>query len=163
MLQVRWDGTGGPWDHTIPKCPLCPLHHGTTVHKRLIHYMRWKVAFRNMWLSTWGPWQDTVTAWWNKESAPDLQRARYVPRHVPKVRGAHVVGGNGPAVVATAPARPRGAVGRPPALLVPSSAPPPHPLRGSDGRRQAPRRGGGLVGPGMGQRSRPAVPPLPWA
>ena len=25
---------------------------GTTVHKRLIHCMRWKVAFRNMWLST---------------------------------------------------------------------------------------------------------------
>ena len=29
----------------------------------LIHSMRWKVAFRNMWLSTWGPWQDTVTEW----------------------------------------------------------------------------------------------------
>ena len=70
--QVRWDGTGTPWDHTNPKCPICPLHHGTTVHKRLIHCMRWKVAFRNMWLSTWGPWQDTVTEWWNRASAADL-------------------------------------------------------------------------------------------
>ena len=61
--QVRWDGTGAPWDHTTPKCPICPLHHGTTVHKRLIHCMCWKVAFRNMWLSTRGPWQDTVMEW----------------------------------------------------------------------------------------------------
>ena len=50
--QVRWDGTCPPWDHTTPKCPLSPLHHGTTIRKRLIHSMRWKVAFRNMWLST---------------------------------------------------------------------------------------------------------------
>ena len=70
--QVRWEGTGAPWDHTNPKCPICPLHHGTTVHKRLIHCMRWKVAFRNMWLSTWGPWQDTVTEWWNRASTADL-------------------------------------------------------------------------------------------
>ena len=70
--QVRWDGTGAPRDHTTPKCPICPLHHGTTVHKRLIHCMRWKVAFRNVWLSTWGPWQDTVTEWWNRASAADL-------------------------------------------------------------------------------------------
>ena len=55
--EIRWDGMGAPWDHTTPKCP---LHHGTTVHKHLIHCMRWKIAFRNMWLSTWGPWQDTV-------------------------------------------------------------------------------------------------------
>ena len=25
-----------------------------------------------MWLSTWGPWQDTVTEWWNRASAADL-------------------------------------------------------------------------------------------
>ena len=70
--RIRWDGTGAPWDHTTPKCPLCPPHHGTTVHKRLIHCMRWKVAFRNMWLSTRGPWQDMVTEWWNRASAVDL-------------------------------------------------------------------------------------------
>ena len=52
--KVLWDGTGAPWDHTTPKCPICLLHHGTTVHKRLIHCMRWEVAFRKMWLSTWG-------------------------------------------------------------------------------------------------------------
>ena len=34
--------------------------------------MHWKVAFRNMWLSTWGPWQDTVSEWWNRASAADL-------------------------------------------------------------------------------------------
>ena len=39
--QVRWDGTGAPWERAAPKCPLCPLHHGTTVHNRLIHRMRW--------------------------------------------------------------------------------------------------------------------------
>ena len=70
--QVRWDGIGAPWDHTSPKCPICPLHHGTTVHKHLIPCMRWKVAFCHMWLSTWGPWQDTVTEWWNRASAADL-------------------------------------------------------------------------------------------
>ena len=70
--QIRWHGTGAPWDHTTPKCPLRPLHHGTIVHKRLIHIMRWKVAFRNMWLSTCGPWQDTVTEWWNRASSADL-------------------------------------------------------------------------------------------
>ena len=70
--KIRWDGTGAPWDHTTPKCPLWRLHHGTTVHKRLIHCMRWKIAFRNIWLSTWGPWQDTVNEWWNRASAVDL-------------------------------------------------------------------------------------------
>ena len=70
--QVQWDGTGAQWDHTTPKCPICPLHHSTTVHKRLIHCMRWKVPFRSMWLSTWGPWQDTVTERWNRVSAEDL-------------------------------------------------------------------------------------------
>ena len=70
--EVRWDGTGAPWDHTTPKCSLCSLHHGTTVHKRLIHCMRWKFAFCNMWLSTWGPWQDGVTEWLNRASAADL-------------------------------------------------------------------------------------------
>ena len=70
--QVRRDGTGAPWDHTTPKCPICSLHHGTTIHKRLIHDMRWKVAFRDMWLSTWGLWRDTVTEWWKRASAADL-------------------------------------------------------------------------------------------
>ena len=50
--QVRWDGTGARWDNTTPKCPLRPLHHGTTARKRLIRRTHWKVAFRNMWLST---------------------------------------------------------------------------------------------------------------
>ena len=76
--QVRWDGTGTPWDHTTPKCPLCPLHHSNTVHKRLIHCMRWKVAFRNMYLSTWGAWQDTVSEWWNGASAADLHCVSYL-------------------------------------------------------------------------------------
>ena len=88
--QVRWDGTGAPWDHTTPKCPLCPLHHGDTVHKRLIHCMRWKVAFRNMWLSTWGLWQDMVTEWRNRASVADLHHVSClrIPRslwdHIPR-------------------------------------------------------------------------------
>ena len=88
--QVRWDGMGVPWDHTTPKCPLCPLHHGTTIHKRLIHCMRWKVAFRNMWLSMWGLWQDTVSEWLNRTLAADLHHVSclHIPRslwdHIPR-------------------------------------------------------------------------------
>ena len=70
--HIGWDGTGPPWDHTSPKCPLCPLHHGTTVHQHLIHYMRWKVAFRIMWLATWGPWQEIMEAWWARATSADL-------------------------------------------------------------------------------------------
>ena len=88
--RVRWDGTGAPWDHTTPKGPPCPLHLVTTVHKRLIRCMRWKVAFRNMWLSTWGPWQDAVTEWWNRASAADryhvscLRIPRSIWDHIPR-------------------------------------------------------------------------------
>ena len=66
--QVQWDVTGSPWDHTTPECPLCPLHHGTIVHKHLIHCMHWKVAFCN----TSGLWQDTVTEWWDRAVGADL-------------------------------------------------------------------------------------------
>ena len=51
-VHLRWDGTGPPWDHTSQKCHMCPLHHGTTIHHRLIPCMRWKVALHNMWLGT---------------------------------------------------------------------------------------------------------------
>ena len=38
--HLRWDGTGPLWKHTSPKCSLCLLPHGTTVHQRLIHGMK---------------------------------------------------------------------------------------------------------------------------
>ena len=89
---MRWDGTGAPWERAAPKCPLCRLHHGTCVHNRLIHYMPWKVAFRNMWLDTWGPWHDIVTEWWTRASAVDLHHVSClcIPEslweHVPRSR-----------------------------------------------------------------------------
>ena len=45
------------------------------VHHRLIHCLRWKVAFLTMWISIWGPWQDFVTEWWScnaKRSSPRI-------------------------------------------------------------------------------------------
>ena len=44
----------------------------TTVHKRMLRCMRWKVAFHNMLLSTWGPWHEHASVggsifpleWW---------------------------------------------------------------------------------------------------
>ena len=83
----RYGHTMGPYH---PKCHLCPLHRGTSVHKRLIHHMHWKVAFHNMWLSTRGKWQDTVIEWWNRASAADLHHVSClrIPRslwdHIPR-------------------------------------------------------------------------------
>ena len=70
--ERRSTGTELAWEHVTPKCPLRPLHHGTTVHNHLIHCMRWKVAFRNMWLDTWGPWHGTMMEWWTRVLAADL-------------------------------------------------------------------------------------------
>ena len=49
----------------------------------------------------------------------------------------------------------------PPCLLAPPPTPPPHPLPGSDACWQAPHRGAGLVGPGVGQRPCSQAPPPP--
>ena len=35
-------------------------------------YMRWKVAFRSLWLSTQGLWQDMTTEWWARASQAAL-------------------------------------------------------------------------------------------
>ena len=71
--QVQWDGMGAPWERLTPKCPLCPLHHNTTVHQRhFIHCMRREVVFPTMWLGTRGLWHDTVTEWWARASLADL-------------------------------------------------------------------------------------------
>ena len=71
---------------------------------------------------------------------------RRPPLHMALVYGATVAGGDRRADVAADPSWPGGALG-PPRLLAPPPALPPHPLRGRDGRRQAPNRGGGLLGP----------------
>ena len=77
---------------TSPKWPQCPLHHCMTVHPRLIHCMRWTVAFRTMCLATWGPWHGMVTKWWVRASAVDLHHVlclRIPQSHLPESQTLH--------------------------------------------------------------------------
>ena len=67
---------------------------------------------------------------------------RQPPLHMALVLDANVAGGDERAAMAADPAWPGGALGRPPRLLTPPATPLSHPLRGRDGRRQAPHRGG---------------------
>ena len=82
-----------PWDHHKPRCPLCHLHHGTTVHHHLPHRLRWKVAFCTMWISTWGPWKDYVTEWWSRATPKDLHQASCL--HIPDSLWCHLPPGYG--------------------------------------------------------------------
>ena len=97
------------------------------------------------------------------QAPPAGRPQRRPPLHVVLVPGGHVVGGDRRGAVSANPARPGGAVGRPPLLLATPPTPPPHPLRGRDGRRPAPHRGDGLVGPSVGQQPRPLATPQPGA
>ena len=47
-----------------------------------------KVTFRNMWLSTGGPWQALVTEWWNTASAADLHHVSCL--HIPQSLWDHI-------------------------------------------------------------------------
>ena len=50
--NVRWQGTGAPWERCKKKCHLCGCTHGTTVHHRLIQCPVWEPEFRKMWTNS---------------------------------------------------------------------------------------------------------------
>ena len=52
--NVRWQGTGAPWERGKEKCPLCRCIHGTTVHNRLIQCPVWEPEFKKLWTTSWG-------------------------------------------------------------------------------------------------------------
>ena len=82
---MGWYGRAmGPYHSQMsPLSPPSRYHCPQMRHTR----MRWKVAFRNMWLSTRGPWQDTVPKWWNRALAADLHHVsclRILWDHIPR-------------------------------------------------------------------------------
>ena len=72
--NVRWQGTGAPWERGKEKCPLCGCTHGTTVHNRLIQCAVWEPEFRKMWTNSWGDWATQMEDWYNKATPEDRHR-----------------------------------------------------------------------------------------
>ena len=79
-LQVgRHRDAPGPQHTTMSIVSVTSWHH---VHHHLIHCLLWKVAFCDMWFSTWGPWQEYVTKWWSHATLEDLHHMLCL--HIPE-------------------------------------------------------------------------------
>ena len=69
--NVRWQGTGAPWERCKKECPLCGCTHGTTIHNRLIQCPVWEPEFRKMWTNSRGDWAIQMEDWYNKATPED--------------------------------------------------------------------------------------------
>ena len=55
--QVRWWGTGAPWERLPAMCAKCGQQHGLSVRSRLAHCPAWS-GFWDLWRRSWTDWKN---------------------------------------------------------------------------------------------------------
>ena len=69
---MRWDGCAAPWSKEKAPCPQCGTTHQLSVHERFMRCLAWRLAFVELWLSSWEEWRPHVTQWLDEARPADL-------------------------------------------------------------------------------------------
>ena len=71
--NARWEGCAAPRVISRICCVLCGMHHGQTVHARLVQCLKWKDKFIDAWVQTWEEWQSLARTWISTATPEDLK------------------------------------------------------------------------------------------
>ena len=69
--QVRWWGTGAPWERSPTLCSTCGQHHGASVQSRLAYCPAWG-EFWDLWRKSWTDWTQHACQWQKTATSLEL-------------------------------------------------------------------------------------------
>ena len=69
--QVRWWGTGAPWERSPTLCSKCGQHHGASVQSRLAYCIAWG-EFWDLWHRSWTEWAQHAPQWQKTATSLEL-------------------------------------------------------------------------------------------